>query len=370
MLCRGVQSKKSLIKPSKLPALTIKEGLEVYYSLKRSNKTLDREERWRYLTDRHIFPNFGSSSAFMTSATTVLKTVNFFEEKVKIAKTGRNAVLMKKWNDKLNVFLSMPYHDNFNTAQVGKFRAFEYPSEDCIQVLCLNCYDLNCSGCIKTKVAVKVSSAPKSEMSGQPEIPPGLPIQPNIVKMTKIVNRTQQNNGNQLQRTYFEATNVWKSKAELRDECERVGSLMGYKRSATLTEAIKYSQGQLTPKTKMVHFCPHCSDTFRTASDLQKHQVNCVNNTTSTSKDCSVLDDGVQQNTPQSNNDTPDDDNTGQGDAVVEDSSETPEQQESLFSMVEDVPVTDIPEPMNTGTIDMPWIPDQDVGGDECILPD
>jgi len=94
LICRGIQSRKPIIHPHKLPALTVKEGLEIYYSLKRSNKTTSSEQRWKYLTDRFIFQDFGSMGAFMAAASAMLKAVSHFEDKVKLAK--RRPAIKKK----------------------------------------------------------------------------------------------------------------------------------------------------------------------------------------------------------------------------------------------------------------------------------
>lgn len=295
LICRGIQSRKSLIKSSDLPPLTIKEGLEIYYSLKRSDKTLDRDERWRYLNDRLIFQNYASSSLFMNTCIATLKTVNYFEEKVKAAKVGKNSVLMKKWNDKLNTFLGMPYHDNFSTAVVGKFRAFEFPSADGknLEVLCMNCCDTSCRGCFQTKVRVytTVEQLVRQRTQVATRIQPHMRARPGshevkskptpaVISLTSKHKQSSKKHspeprGTHNQLTYYRAVNVWKSKEELKQEYIRVGKLLGYKRPASLTEVIRYETGEIEPKTRMSHYCSGCDDTFSRAQDLTAHEKAC-----------------------------------------------------------------------------------------------
>ena len=157
MICRGIQARRTLIHPKDLPPLTIKEALEVYYSLKRSDKSLQMEQRWRYLADRFVFQNFGSPSAFLQACSAMLKTVNHFEEKVKSAK--RNPALMRRWNDKLNVLLAAPFHDTLSLSAVAasKFRGYEFPlrDRDEVGVVCMNCPNAGCGGCATSRVLVK-----------------------------------------------------------------------------------------------------------------------------------------------------------------------------------------------------------------------
>ncbi len=303
MICRGIQAKRTLIHPKDLPPLTIKEALEVYYSMKRSDKSQPTEQRWKYLNDRFIFQNFGSSSDFMHACNVMLKTVNFFEEKVKSVK--RNPTLKKKWNDKLNVLLGAPFHDNLNVSNVvSKFKAYEYaqpaPSTE-VGVVCMNCPNIACRGCVTSRVLKRVPkpevkkivplakpSQPavlkfrQQQQQSQPQppvrkpallaagrnnaatVPRIVPVVPrltagpsqakakgvvakNSVTITKATfaeastsNSAKPAGVTPNQKIYFEATKMWRSKEDLKKEYWRVGKLLGYRRPASLTEVLNF----------------------------------------------------------------------------------------------------------------------------------
>ncbi len=336
MICRGVQARRTLIHPKDLPPLTVKEALEVYYSLKRSDKSLQMEQRWKYLNDRFIFQNFNSSFAFLQACSSMLKTVNHFEEKVKATK--RNPTLMKKWNDKLNVLLSIPFHDNLNTVTVAsKFKAYEFPeSSGEVGGLCMNCPNAGCRGCATSRVMMKVEVKPTAgtgtsakrlrqrqrqglaarSFPGRTSSPPGhhgIPHVPHGITVTKVAERvraqtafgsspTGLNNsgppgGTPNQRIYYEATNVWKTKEEMKKEYWRVGKLMGYRRPASLTEVLDFYSlhGQPEPSSKphqpkpslskveahpkfaapvtRSFRCPNCpKKAFKSEGDLNRHK--------------------------------------------------------------------------------------------------
>lgn len=147
----------------------------MYYSLKRSDKSVPNEDRWRYLNSRHIFEHVTNCNDFLSNGKHVLKLVAYLEDKVKTAKAAGNMTLMQKWNDKLNKMLRMPFHDHFDVGKVRKhFKAFEYPSAkgDSVEALCLNCYESNCHGCAKFKVALKTDSrANDGDSTSNPSTP-------------------------------------------------------------------------------------------------------------------------------------------------------------------------------------------------------
>lgn len=263
MICRGIQNRKSFIRKGLIPPLTIKESLEVYYSLKRSDKSMDRENRWKYLNERYIFYNFSSSAYFLNKGNGILKIVEYFEEKIKKAKDAKNSALMKKWNDKLNVFLKMPYHDYFYTLHVGKFRAFEFPSPDgrSIEVLCLNCTDIKCQGCCQ----IKVPFYDREQSSNNDQ---------------REMTNNHKNKGKRFQtpgeRVYYNTVGYFKSQKELTKSFSQVADAMGFLRNATLSEVIKYDLGQLVPIAKKEHRCKICQLSFKIPLDLTKHQNKCL----------------------------------------------------------------------------------------------
>ncbi len=297
MICRGIQTKRTIIHPKDLPPLTIKEALEVYYSLKRSDKSLSMDQRWKYLNDRFIFQNYGSSSNFLLACSAMLKTVNYFEEKVKSVK--RSPALMKKWNDKLNAYLAMPCHDNLNVSNVvNKFRAFEFappPPSTEVGGVCMACPNAGCPGCSTSRVMVKqevkvpvqqpkpkppppTARAPPNKVSNHLHGRGGgtpLPKLPGRITVTKISepvrnglplssstsvsqksSRPPPSNafgpssssspssvgggGTPNQRIYYQATKLWKSKEDMKKEYWRVGKLLGFRRPASLSEVLSF----------------------------------------------------------------------------------------------------------------------------------
>lgn len=228
LLCRGIQMDKPCIPPSRLPPLTNKECLEINFSLKRSDKAFEREERWKYLTQRYIFHHIGNCVMFLNLGNNVLKVVDLLEKKIKAAKTKSNHPLVQQWNQKLTTYLGMPFHDNLSTAKVGKFKAYEYPSLDgsSVQVLCLNCPKTDCYGCAEMG-SNRGGSISKRTATQQAA---------NKKKKKKLVLKR----GNKHQRDYYAAVGVWKTKAKLKEARQSVGQALGYKRVATYAEVINY----------------------------------------------------------------------------------------------------------------------------------
>ena len=227
----------------------MKEGLEINYSLKRSDKSLERDQRWRYLTDRYIFANYASCNNFFAAGNVVLKTVDYFETKIKNAKQGKSKNMMKLWNDKLNTFLSIPFHDHFNAVSVTKFRCYEYPSTTAGQVasLCLNCTSSECPGCFLAKLPPpkpapqprRPSQSAPSPSRGAAATAAAIPQMPQPTKITPEL-KIKMQSGTKQQLYFYKGTKIWLSVSKLKAEYARVGKALGHKRLATSKEAVHY----------------------------------------------------------------------------------------------------------------------------------
>lgn len=279
LLCRGVRSARRLIKLSRLPSLTIKEGLELSYSLKRSDNSLDKEERWAYLKRRSIFQNYGSCAKFFAVNDKMMKVVSDFEERIKVAKRSRDKQLMKDWNDKMNVFLEIPYHDNFNASAVTKFRAFEYPEDDKLAVLCVNCPNPQCDGCQEQR---KNWSHWRREAA---------------TKAAKSIGGSgggANASNTPVQIAYYKSTKRLKPHAAIAGDCSKLGKRLRLNRSATVAELVAHekevdnaaagaaaataeedAKDDDNTATAMSHYCSTCGKNFSSAGALGWHQRTC-----------------------------------------------------------------------------------------------
>lgn len=286
MLCRGVQAEKALIKMEDLPPITIKEALEINYSLQRSDKTLERECRWRYLTERLILPCVGNSVSFTNSCLSLLKAVDHFEGKIRGARIARSNGKMRLWNAKLNQLLRIPFHDHFNAFTATKFRVYEYPAKTGgIATLCFSCPEPDCKGCFVSKAATPApvkrgpgrprtrstppakvravnsegrkrgpgrprrdDSAPRAGRGRGPGRPsgrpsgrgPGRPPRSSYENYDPPQRVVGSQGKSKAQMIYYKHLKVWKTPMELKADRAKLGKYLGYKHPASLEELVKY----------------------------------------------------------------------------------------------------------------------------------
>jgi len=170
MISRGYFTECGFSSELELPPPSIKEAIEMNYSIKHSDdyKELDREERWRYFHHRRIFTMVASSKDMISSCISILKIINFFENKIQLARAshGADSELVKNWNNKMSQYLNIDYHDNINTTSiVDNFRVIEYAKDGKIACLCLLCPEPDCVGCFTRKIPVKQVTQPKRQVS-------------------------------------------------------------------------------------------------------------------------------------------------------------------------------------------------------------
>jgi len=173
MLSRGFFTESGFPPEIELPSPTIKEAIEMNYSIKHSDdyKELDREERWRYFHHRKMFRMVATSKDMISSCISILKIVNLFENKIRLARTseGKDSELARNWNEKLSQYLKIDYHDNINTSNiVNNFRVIEYAKDGKLACLCLLCPSLNCIGCFIRKTNVKIKKKVPQQSKKQP----------------------------------------------------------------------------------------------------------------------------------------------------------------------------------------------------------
>lgn len=102
-----------------------------------------------------------------------LKVALYLERKIRNSREskGANSKRTKDWVLKYEKFLKLPMHDLFLSLLVSKHKVIEYFEGGSVNVLCLNCPVLRCSGCIvsvaeaakvkekkKLKVAIRVKN--------------------------------------------------------------------------------------------------------------------------------------------------------------------------------------------------------------------
>ena len=85
-----------------------------------------------------------------------LKVALYLERKIRACRQskGAGAQRTKAWVTKYENFLKLPFHDIFLSLLASRHKVIEYFSEDRVHVMCLNCPEEKCPGCVLPAPAV------------------------------------------------------------------------------------------------------------------------------------------------------------------------------------------------------------------------